>query len=158
MYKDELLETFSKCGKSFIIRIDENGDCYIKEGNGKEYGCSYNGLSSVEKRYLDSTKTIIIRMLEPNTTIPISDINGDKYSIPIDLNTQLVINKSLEDETQMYLTNSTKVVGNYIVGLRSRLLGWGKEIRLDQIKTVEIYTEMTYKRDKSQSCTLNEVP
>lgn len=152
MNKAELNDVFTKCGVSEIFKLDRNGNCLVQKPNGKIYECDINDLDPVSISSIENTGIAMRTYLNLNTIIPVNDKSGSSYSIPIDANTNVIFNEGLENETQMYFAGTTWLVDDYYVGLRSRLLGWGNVIKAIDVKSIRIYSEMTFKRSPKESC------
>jgi len=155
MKKDDLIQVFTKCSNKTIITYDKNGNCksYFDNGADTSIGisCSLDIFDPLTQKHLIENGKVVQYSLPPGTIIPIVDENGVERSLSIDQNTELILNPGGDNEVKTYLT-STWLVDGYIVGYRSRILGWGKYIHNSKIESINIYTEFTGKQDNINSC------
>lgn len=150
MTKADLLQAFEKCGVKEEYSLSSTGICERSIGSGFQT-CDITLLDPVTKATLLKFGNATRTHLGYGTVLPIKTKDGEEAAVGIDHNTSVIL-YSHGDHDRMYLAGSTWIAGDFIVGLKSRILGWGKIFKISQIENVELYTEMTHKRPKDQSC------
>lgn len=153
MTKTDLVRAFNICGIKEEYNISSTGTCtQLIAGNAQP--CDITILDPVTKAALLKSGKATRTHLIYGTILPIKTKDGEEASVAIDHNTGVIL-YSRSDHDRMYLAGSTWITGEYITGLKSRILGWGKVMKISELDSVELYTEMTSKRPKDQSCLQN---
>lgn len=155
MTKTDLIKAFEQCGTKEEYTLTRTGTCMFAIADGSFQPCDVTDLDPVTKATLLKSEKATRRYLKYGTVLPIKTKDGADAAVPIDQNTGIVL-YSAGDHDRLHLAGSSWMSGDYIVGLKSRLLGWGKVIKISEIDGVELYTEMTRKRPKEQSCLKNQ--
>ncbi len=153
MTKTDLIRAFDICGIKEEYLLTSTGTC-TQSTVGSVQPCDITDLDPVTKATLLKCGKATRTRLSYGTVLPIKTKDGEEAAVAIDHNTGVIL-YSRGDHDRMYLADSTWITGDYIAGFKSRLLGWGKVMKISEIDNVELYTEMTLKRPKGQSCLQN---
>ncbi|SRR6266571_5014310 len=154
MTKADLVNAFDKCGIMEEYSLTSTGTCMRTIAGSGVIPCDMTVLDPVTKATLLKSGKATRKYINYGTVLPIKTKDGAEASVAIDQNTGVIL-YSHGDHDRMYLAGSSWMSGDYIVGLKSRILGWGKVIKISEIDGVELYTEMTRKRSNDQSCLQN---
>jgi len=155
MTRTDLIRAFDQCGTKEEYTLTSTGTCMLAIAGSGIQPCDVNDLDPVTKATLLKSGKATRKYLNHGTVLPIKTKDGAEAAVAIDQNTGVIL-YSGDDHDRMYLAGSSWMSGDYIVGLKSRILGWGKIIKISEIDGVELYTEMTRKLPNDQSCLQNQ--
>lgn len=74
---------------------------------------------------------------------------GEKVAISVDRNSMLIV-KDKQSQTIKFYLDTVYVDSNKIKGLRSRLLGIENEVNIDNIESMEVYSEFAREKKIAQ--------
>lgn len=151
MTKADLVRAFEVCGVKEEYGLSSTGTCERYIDSSSVQACDLAVLDPVTRAALRRSRRASRTYLNYGSILPIMTKNGEEAAVGIDHNTSVILYSHGYHDT-LYLADSTWLVDDFIVGLKSRIIGWGKIIKVTEIDKVELYTEMTLKRPKDQSC------
>ena len=140
MSKSELVNEFKAAQDSVVITKDNRTGLYKFKNSRGEFIVDRGQIDGRVSEIIDSSGRFVLYGFKSGQRINVTNKKGERVRIKVDHNSQIIINKDGKEKFQTYLVG-TCLAKDLIYGYRSRILGTMRFVYLDDVKTVEVYSE-----------------
>lgn len=138
--KSELVNEFKAGQDSIAITKSDRPGLYKLKNSRGDFIVGIHQLTGHVIDIADSNGSVVLHGFKSGQRINVTKKKGERVRIKVDHNSQIIINKDTDEKFQTYLVG-TYLANDLINGYRSRILGTMRFVNLENVKTVEVYSE-----------------